>query len=119
MNTTRTIAIATLVCVGATGLTACGGEDSGAEEPLRKGMKKGDTTTVNGQEAIALKKKDGSETLSLYVATDGKPCILKATSTGGENPSTMNFTDYNETVKATPPPAGEVVDPKKLAGNKV
>ncbi|MFD5099985.1 hypothetical protein [Streptomyces albidochromogenes] len=84
----------------------------------RKGMTKGRTTTVDGQEAIVLKKKDGDQTLTLYVATKGKPYILKTTATGGENPSTMNFTDYNKTVKATPPPADKVVDPKKLAAKQ-
>ncbi|GAA1534735.1 hypothetical protein GCM10009730_49960 [Streptomyces albidochromogenes] len=59
----------------------------------RQGMTKGKATTVDGQEAIVLRKRDGDQTLTMYVATKGKPYILKATATGGENPSTMNFTD--------------------------
>ncbi|MFJ9037040.1 hypothetical protein ACIRF8_10705 [Streptomyces sp. NPDC102406] len=84
----------------------------------RKGMKKGATTTVNGTEAIRLtKKKAGGETLTLYVATEGKPYILRTTSTGGKEPSTATFSDYGKPVHPQEPAAGETVDLKELAAS--
>ncbi|MET9530808.1 hypothetical protein ABZY02_09570 [Streptomyces sp. NPDC006649] len=84
----------------------------------RKNMSRQGDATVDGQEAAVLKNKTGSgETNTLYVATHGKPYILKAVQSGGDAPSTVRFSDYNKKVKATAPPAGEVVDPKKLTAN--
>jgi hypothetical protein len=84
----------------------------------RKGMKKGSTTDVNGSEAIRLTKKtSGGETLSLYVATEGKPYILRTTSTGGKDPNTATFSDYGKPVSPEKPAAGETVDLKKLAAS--
>lgn len=81
----------------------------------RQGMKKSGTATVGGKEAIVLKKKDGAETFTLYVATEGKPYLLKFATTGGKNPGSMTFSDYGKPVEATAPPGGQTVDPKKLA----
>ncbi|MEU6004467.1 MULTISPECIES: hypothetical protein [unclassified Streptomyces] len=82
----------------------------------RKGMKKGATTTVGGAEAIRLTKKtSGGETLTLYVATEGKPYILRSTSSGGEQPNTATFSDYGKAVSPEQPAPGETVDLKELA----
>ncbi|MFC8130657.1 hypothetical protein [Streptomyces sp. NPDC057302] len=84
----------------------------------RKGMKKGRTTTVDGTEAIQLTKKaSGGETLTLYVATEGKPYILRTKTTGGEKPNTATFSDYGKSVSPEKPAAGEVVDLQKLAAS--
>ncbi|MEV0123660.1 hypothetical protein AB0I16_19380 [Streptomyces sp. NPDC050703] len=83
----------------------------------RKGMKKGGTTTVGGQEAIKLtKKKAGGETLTLYVATEGEPYILRSTAEGGQTPNTATFSDYGKAVSPEKPAAGETVDLGELAG---
>ncbi|WP_405779240.1 hypothetical protein [Streptomyces sp. NBC_00859] len=82
----------------------------------RKNMTRQGTAEVDGQEAVVLRNKSGKgETNTLYVATHGKPYILKAVQSGGGAPSTVSFSDYNKRVKATAPPADEVVDPKKIS----
>ncbi|MFI7387748.1 hypothetical protein [Streptomyces sp. NPDC049813] len=84
----------------------------------RTGMKKGSTTTVDGAEAIRLTKKTaGGETLTLYVATEGKPYILRTTSSGGEDPNTATFSDYGKPVRPQAPEAGETVDLEELAAD--
>lgn len=84
----------------------------------RKGMKKGATTNVGGTETIRLTKKtSGGETLTLYVATEGKPYILRSTSTGGKEPNTATFSDYGKSVSPEAPAPGETVDLEKLAAS--
>lgn len=88
--------------------------DLDSDKSERKGMTKGDVTTVDGRKAITLRKKKGSgETITMYVATEGKPYILKVDQSGGKSPGTMVFSDYGKPVKATPPPAGKVIDGTK------
>jgi hypothetical protein len=88
--------------------------DMDSDRAERKGMTKGDVTTVNGQKAITLRKKKGSgETITMYVATEGKPYLLKLAQSGGKSPGTVVFSDYEKPVKATPPPAGQVIDGTK------
>ncbi|MGW7276684.1 hypothetical protein ACWGH5_40105 [Streptomyces sp. NPDC054864] len=84
----------------------------------RKGMKKGSTTDVDGTETIQLTKKtSGGETLTMYVATEGKPYILRTTSKGGEKPNTSTFSDYGKPVSPEAPAPGETVDLEKLAAS--
>ncbi|MER5771897.1 hypothetical protein [Streptomyces sp. NPDC001985] len=80
----------------------------------RKGMKKGGTTSVGGKDALTLEKKQpGGEKLTLSVATEGEPHILKSVSEGGKAPGEMVFSDYGKKVDASEPPSDEVVDPEK------
>ncbi|MEU1016182.1 hypothetical protein [Streptomyces sp. NPDC005898] len=96
------------------GLIASMDEDKSS----RKGMKKGDTTSIDGKEAIALTKKaSGGETHTMYVATEGKPYILRATVKGGDKPNEATFTDYNKPVSPKAPAKGETVDLKELAAS--
>ncbi|MEU9646758.1 hypothetical protein [Streptomyces sp. NPDC048188] len=89
------------------------------DESERKGMKRGSTTDVNGEEALALTKDAaGGEKLTLYVATEGEPYILKTTTEGGKSPGSVTFSEYGETVAPEQPPAGETVDMKELAGEQ-
>ncbi|MEU6822409.1 hypothetical protein ABZ921_17430 [Streptomyces atriruber] len=84
----------------------------------RKGMKKGGTTTVDGKEAIALTKKgSGGETNTMYVATEGKPYILRVTVKGGDAPNDATFGDYGKPVSPKAPDKGETVDLKELAAS--
>ncbi len=85
----------------------------------RQGMKRGDTTEVDGEEALKLTKKNSAgETLALYVATKGEPYILKTTTEGGENPGSVTFSDYDKPVEPEQPPAGQTVDLKEVAGGQ-
>ncbi len=86
------------------------------DKSTRKGMKKGDTTTIGGKEAITLKKKaSAGETHTMYVATEGKPYILRTTVQGGNEPNETTFSDYNKPVSPKTPSKGDVVDLKQLA----
>ncbi|WP_308117580.1 hypothetical protein [Streptomyces anatolicus] len=88
------------------------------DKSTRKGMKKGDTTSIDGQEAITLTKKaSGGETHTMYVATEGKPYILRTTVKGGDKPNEATFTDYNKPVSPKTPAKGETVDLKELAAS--
>ncbi|WP_344322616.1 hypothetical protein [Streptomyces macrosporus] len=81
----------------------------------RAGMEKSGTTEVEGKEALALKReRPGGERLTLYVATEGEPYILKAVSQGGEAPSEVVLTDYDEKVHAEKPPADRIVDAESI-----
>ncbi|MEU0033341.1 hypothetical protein [Streptomyces sp. NPDC006333] len=60
----------------------------------RKGMSKDGTTPVDGTPAVKLTKKAGGKTLTMYVASEGKPYILKVTTTGGSAPESTTFSDY-------------------------
>ncbi|WP_030672149.1 hypothetical protein [Streptomyces sp. NRRL B-1347] len=79
--------------------------------------RKGRTTTVDGVPAIALHETDGKERATLYVATEGKPYLLKAVNDPGKGKKrdTITFTDFEKPVKATPP-KGDVLDLDKLDG---
>ncbi|MGW7264555.1 hypothetical protein [Streptomyces sp. NPDC054842] len=81
----------------------------------RKGMSKKGSTSVDGEPAVKLVKKSGGKTWTLYVASEGKPYILKATTTGGSQPESTTFSDYNKPVKPEQPSAGDIVDLKQLA----
>lgn len=89
------------------------------DESERRGMKRGSTTEVNGEEALKLTKDaSGGEKLTLYVATEGEPYILKTTTEGGENPGGVTFSEYGKTMDPQQPPADETVDMKELAGEQ-
>jgi hypothetical protein len=64
---------------------------------LQPGTTRGD---VNGQPAIIVTQKDGSQ---LYVANIGDPVPLRIVNKG-TTPGTLNFTDYGKTQQITAPP---------------
>ncbi len=85
-----------------------------SDKSERKGMKKGETTEIDGRSALALEKKQpGGEKITMYVATEGEPYILKAVTEGGETPSEVVLSDFDKKVEVQEPAAGDVVDPKK------
>ncbi|MEU6595549.1 hypothetical protein ABZ923_41220 [Streptomyces sp. NPDC046881] len=73
-------------------------------------------TEVNGTPAVTLQGKDGAATQTLLVAAKGEPYALRMTAEGGKEPGSFDFSAFNEPVTVTAPPAGEVMDPEKLAG---
>ncbi|MGQ4345332.1 hypothetical protein [Streptomyces sp. SAS_275] len=85
---------------------------AGAED-VNSNATRGRTTTVDGTEAIILHEKDGKDRYTLYVATKGKPYLLRVDSTSAKDPSTITFGDYDKPVPATKP-AGKVIDIDKL-----
>jgi hypothetical protein len=65
---------------------------------------KGKTSTVDGQKVIAIRGKDANQRTvnTIYVATTGKPYIVKITAPGG-NGQTLAFSGYNKPVNPTAP----------------
>lgn len=63
-------------------------------------LEKGATTSVGGQQAIAV--KDTTRGGTLYVATTGKPFPLQI-SKGGSEAGTISFDKWDEPVTITPP----------------
>ncbi|MEU8760764.1 hypothetical protein [Streptomyces sp. NPDC048659] len=75
---------------------------------------RGQETVVDGKKALMLTQAEGSERTTVYVATEGKPYLLKLVGTGGKEPGTMSFTDYDKPVDAKVPPAKDIVDMKSF-----
>jgi len=67
------------------------------------------TTTVDGTPAITLYEKDGKDSFTLYVATEGEPYVLKLVSTTPSDPGSLSFSDYGKPVP-TDKPTGDVLD---------
>ncbi|MFJ9811488.1 hypothetical protein ACIRTB_25025 [Streptomyces sp. NPDC101158] len=78
------------------------------------GAARGEETTVGGKKALALTQSSGSEKTTVYVATEGKPYLLKMVMTGGKEPGTIAFSDYDKPVVAKAPAKKDVVDEKSL-----
>ncbi|MGW3492511.1 hypothetical protein [Streptomyces sp. NPDC001020] len=75
--------------------------------------RRGATTKVDGTPALVLREKDGKETYTAYVATEGKPYLLKITSDSKTDPVAVAFTDFGKPVKATAP-QGKILDLDEL-----
>src|SRR6202020_1391118 len=63
---------------------------------------KGKTSTINGQAVIAVNGKDSGDSTggTVYVATTGKPYIIRVTGGG----SSLTFSNYNQPVNPSVPP---------------
>ncbi|MFI1400350.1 hypothetical protein [Streptomyces sp. NPDC020681] len=82
------------------------------------GVTRGKPAEINGQKAITLIRKNGAQTHTFYVATEGQPYFLRGVTEGGDEPGTVSFSDYNKPVAVTAPPADQIfdVDKAKAAG---
>ncbi|MGW0011206.1 hypothetical protein ACWDVX_15805 [Streptomyces tendae] len=76
---------------------------------------RGKATTVDGTPAFTLHETDGSERNTVYVATEGKPYLLRFESGSKQEPGALSFTGYDEPVPAEPP-SGDVLDLDGLDG---
>ncbi|WP_461008597.1 hypothetical protein [Streptomyces capparidis] len=77
---------------------------------------KGEESEVGGVPVISLVEKDGAETTTGYVATEGEPYVMRIVSAGGDEPVTVTFADYGKPVAAQAPPAADVIDLAELGG---
>ncbi|MGW3667728.1 hypothetical protein [Streptomyces sp. NPDC005141] len=82
-------------------------------EDVNSDATRGKTTTVDGTPAIVLHEKDGKDRYTLYVATKGKPYLLRVDSTSAEDPGTITFSEYDKPVAADKP-AGKILDLDEL-----
>ncbi|MFD9908773.1 hypothetical protein [Streptomyces sp. NPDC059063] len=85
------------------------GEFKGVDSTARRGKE----TTVDGTPALTLHESEGKDRYTIYVATEGKPYLLKVVNETAKKPETLTFTDYDKPVKATAP-KGDVLDLDKL-----
>lgn len=76
---------------------------------------RGATTTVDGTPALVVNEKDGKDSYTLYVATKGKPYILRLESKSAKDPGTIAFSEYDKPVAAKTP-TGEILDLDALGG---
>jgi hypothetical protein len=69
------------------------------------GAKKGRTTTIAGQPVISISGTNGKTAGIAYVATTGKPYIVRVSLLkGSSGVGAITFTNYNKPVHATKPP---------------
>ncbi|MGW8332596.1 hypothetical protein ACWGLE_32410 [Streptomyces sp. NPDC055897] len=71
--------------------------------------KKGATSTVGGRAAIVITETDGPEHYTLDVATTGKPYLLKEVVVGGDSPGTMEFSQFDQPIRAVAPPKSSII----------
>lgn len=76
---------------------------------------RGETTTVDGVPALVLHSKEGKDRFTLYVATEGKPYLLRLDSTSPDDPGSITFSDFEKPVPAQAP-TGNVLDLDALGG---
>ncbi|MFJ1974978.1 hypothetical protein ACIO93_40835 [Streptomyces sp. NPDC087903] len=87
---------------------------SGAED-VNSDATRGKTGTVDGTPAIILNEKDGKDSYTLYVATEGKPYLLRVVDRSAKEPGTLTFSDYDKPVPAEKP-TGDILDLDALGG---
>ncbi|MFC8197177.1 hypothetical protein ACFWBR_00075 [Streptomyces sp. NPDC060006] len=84
-------------------------------EDVSSDATRGKATTVDGTPAVVLHEKDGKDTYTLYVATEGKPYLLKVVSKSAKDPGTVTFSDFDTPVPVQKP-KGEVMDLDAMGG---
>lgn len=83
------------------------------DRSARTGLTRVADARVNGQKAIVLKNR----TLTLYVAKEGAPYLLRSVRTAGTSPAattTYTFSDHGKAVNAGRPAEHDVVDLQSL-----
>ncbi|MFI8827628.1 hypothetical protein [Streptomyces sp. NPDC053431] len=83
-------------------------------EQTTTGTVQGEETTVGGQKALVLTQDLDGEKNTYYVATEGKPYLLKVVTTGGKEPGTIVLSGFDKPVVAKAPAKKDVVDEKSL-----
>jgi hypothetical protein len=73
-----------------------------------RGLVKGTTTTINGQQALQIKQS--GQPASLFVSDTAQPQMLRLS--GGPH-GTIDFSGYNNPVTLTPPSAADTLDGAK------
>ncbi|MFG3133719.1 hypothetical protein [Streptomyces tendae] len=92
-----------------------GGEGGDSGNGTRSKLTRGKVTTVDGAPAITLHETTGSHRTTLYVATEGKPFLLRVVNGSGQESFSLSLTGFNEPVPAKAP-SGKVIDLDGLDG---
>ncbi|MER7507206.1 hypothetical protein ABTX82_02460 [Streptomyces lavendulae] len=86
--------------------------DFGKGSPLAR---KGQTTTVDGKPALAVTSPSRQGTQTDYVATEGKPYVLKS-AVSGDTPGEALFSAFDVPVDTASPQDSDVLDLSKIGG---
>ncbi|MER7761645.1 hypothetical protein [Streptomyces sp. NPDC097619] len=83
--------------------------------PAGEKLTKGQRTTVDGDPAVTVTSRHGTETTTFYVSTEDAPYLLRAegTDSGGERTEAV-FSDYGRPVPARTPAPADSVDLSEL-----
>ncbi|MFF3069698.1 hypothetical protein [Kitasatospora sp. NPDC057936] len=73
------------------------------------GATKGGSVTVNGVKTLSITLPDDSAPTNLYIATEGKPYLIRMES-GGKEASHYNFSDFDKPLPVQAPPVDQVID---------
>ncbi|MBW8735937.1 MAG: hypothetical protein JF621_01975 [Streptomyces turgidiscabies] len=76
---------------------------------------RGAATTVSGTPAVVVTQKDGKNTLTMYIASEGKPYLLRVDNKSVKDPGTVVFSGYEKPVPAQKP-SGRIIDLDALGG---
>ena len=87
---------------------------SGADS-TDSGVTRGAVTTIGGTPAVVVTEKDGKDTFTMYVASEGKPYLLRVDSKSAKDPGTIVFSGYDKPVSAQKP-SGQILDLDALGG---
>ncbi|MFF5977018.1 hypothetical protein ACFY7C_36540 [Streptomyces sp. NPDC012769] len=74
-----------------------------------------DITRAGQPLAVIYDRGDADTVTTVHVAKTGKPYPVEIINTGGTDAGSLKFTDFNKPVDTTPPPADQILDPKKLS----
>lgn len=75
--------------------------------------RRGEQTSVDGTPALALHETEGKDKYTIYVATEGKPYLLKIVNNTTKRTESLTFGDYDKPVDTTAP-SGDVLDLDKM-----
>ncbi|MFE9171250.1 hypothetical protein ACFYNZ_17290 [Streptomyces kebangsaanensis] len=76
---------------------------------VRSSATRGETTTIDGTLAIALREKNDKQQVTAYVATKGTPYILQLDSSTAHGEGTVQFRDFGKAAAAQKP-EGDIID---------
>ncbi|MFC7894628.1 hypothetical protein [Streptomyces sp. NPDC057381] len=78
-------------------------------------LTRGEATTVDGTPVLVLWETDGADRSKLYIASEGKPYLVRFESKSENDAGTLTFSDYDEPVPADVP-TGDVIDLEAMNG---
>jgi len=94
---------------GAAGLAQlCDANSLASSFTSPKDIVKGATSTINGQQALAL--KDPAKSSVMYVTDSSSPQILRVVGNQSNSGGLVNFTGYGKSVTLKAPPASQTID---------
>ncbi|MEV5148142.1 hypothetical protein AB0L14_28030 [Streptomyces sp. NPDC052727] len=80
---------------------------------VRSNATRGESTTIDGTPAIALRERNDKQQVTAYVATKGTPYILRLDSSTAHGEGTTQFRDFGK-APAAQKPEGDILDTAAL-----